>query len=203
MKFLSGLLMSFLILHSARADDSSSTNLFRDWPENFDKGAREISAGAGVLFSPFGATGKRPTENYAGPLVQVGCMLNSPDSDAAWRGNFEALGELFGAGIFEGSGNYIASTTLWLRYNIVPPKWNIAPYLQAGAGVSLTDVDHRVFGQAFNFNLDAAAGLRYILNQQCSLNVEYRFQHVSNAGMAKHNLGINAQGTVLSVSWYF
>lgn len=203
MKFLGGLLASFAVLHWVNATELPSTNEFTDWPQNFDKGAREISAGAGIFFSPFGATRNRPTENYAGPLVQIGQMLNSPDSESAWRGNFEISGELSGAGVFNGSGNYIASTTLWLRYNIILPKWNIVPYLQLGGGVSLTDVDHKIFGQAFNFNLDAATGLRYFISPRCSLNAEYRFQHISNAGMAEHNLGINAQGAVLSASWYF
>jgi len=35
-----------------------------------------------------------------------------------------------------------------------------------------------------------------------SLNLEYRFQHVSNAGLAGRNLGINAHGPVMGVSWF-
>lgn len=203
MKFLAGLLAIVATLTSVRANDLDATVSSGGWRDHFDKGKHEAAVGAGVFFSPFGASKNRPTENYAGPLVQIGYMLNRPDHGADWRGNFEVVGELSGAGVFEGKGNYLASTTLWLRYNVVPPKWDIVPYLQLGAGVSLTDIDHRIFGQAFNFNLDAAVGLRYFIKPDWSLNGEYRFQHVSNANMAEHNLGINAQGPVVSVSWYF
>jgi hypothetical protein len=204
MKFLAGLMaILFATLSSLRAKDLDAADSSSGWRENFEKGKHEASVGAGVFFSPFGASKSRPTENYAGPLVQIGYMLNRPDHGAEWRGNFEVLGELSGAGDFEGSGNYVASTTFWLRYNVVPPKWDLVPYLQIGGGVSLTDIDHKIFGQAFNFNLDAAVGFRYFVKPDCSLNAEYRFQHISNANMAEHNLGINAQAPVVSVSWYF
>jgi hypothetical protein len=86
---------------------------------------------------------------------------------------------------------------------LVPPQWKVVPFFQLGAGISFSDIDHKIFGQAFSFNLDAGTGVRYFIDPRCSLNAEYRFQHISNADTANNNLGINAQGAVLSVSWYF
>lgn len=65
------------------------------------------------------------------------------------------------------------------------------------------DIDHRYDGMNFNFNVDGAAGLRYFITPQVSLNLEYRFQHISNANLGRHNLGLNAEGPVLAVSWLF
>jgi hypothetical protein len=202
MKFFGCFAICLCFLNSIRADETSvSSDLNPGDP--FSAGQREFSVGGAVFFSPFIATKARPTINYAGALVQLGYMLNDPPETGPLRGNFEILGEGSALGIFTGDGNYIASTTLWLRYNIVPSQWKIVPYLQAGAGVSFTDIDRKIVGQTFNFNLDAAAGLRYFVKPDCSLNAEYRFQHISNADMAEHNIGINAQAAVLSVSWFF
>jgi hypothetical protein len=35
------------------------------------------------------------------------------------------------------------------------------------------------------------------------LNLECRYQHISNANTGKHNLGINAIGPLLGVSYFF
>ena len=63
-----------------------------------------------------------------------------------------------------------------------------------------TDIDHGIVGQPFNFNLDLGFGVRYFLGRNWSLSLEYRYQHISNAGLNKHNLGINADGPILGVS---
>jgi hypothetical protein len=203
MKLLGGIFVFLAVLQPVWASDSPS-NSPSDWSQSFDKGTREFSAGVGIFISPFLALSGRPTENFAGPDFQIGYMLSSPEHDESqWRGNFEIAGELFGAGIFRGKGNYVASTTLWLRYNLIPPKSKLVPYLQIGAGVTLTDADQSSFGQVFNFNEGVAFGVRYFVRPDCSLNGEYRMLHISNAGMADRNLGINAQGAMLSASWYF
>ena len=36
-----------------------------------------------------------------------------------------------------------------------------------------------------------------------ALTAEYRFQHISNANIAPHNLGINAHGPMVGCSWLF
>lgn len=204
MKSLGILLALLATLHSVRAVELRRMDSSDEWQQSFDKGEREISAGAGIFISPFGATHNRPTENYAGPIAQIGYMLNSLGSDVeGWRGNFEVAGELFGGGIFKGKGHYVGNATFWLRYNLIPPHCKLVPYFQVGAGVTFTDADQSSFGQVFNFNEGVAVGVRYFITPRCSVNGEYRLHHISNAGLAEHNLGINAQGAVVSVSWYF
>ena len=44
-------------------------------------------------------------------------------------------------------------------------------------------------GSQVNFNLQAGAGLSYIVLPTTSINVTYRFQHISNAGTAQPNKG--------------
>jgi hypothetical protein len=202
MKILGSLVIFIGFLSSTLAKDAPEESADQ-WRHNFDAGQWEATTGAGIFFSPFFATDGRPTVNYAGLSGQFGYMLNDLADGGPWRGNFEAMGEVWVNGIFVGSGSYLAGTTFWMRYNLVPPRGKLTPFFQLGAGVSNSDVDREVFGQAFSFNLNAGIGFRYFVDTHCSLNAEYRLQHISNANTSKHNLGINAQGAVLSVSWYF
>ena len=203
MTFLRCLIVFVGCLSSAFAIEPEPTQSITNWQQSFNAGQREATIGSGVFFSPFLATGGRPTVNYAGLSAQLGYMLNDLANGGPWRGNFEVMAEVWGDGIFVGRGTYLTGTTFWMRYNLVPPRGKWTPFFQLGAGVSFSDVDHRVFGQTFSFNLDAGIGCRYFVDSRSSLNAEYRFQHISNANTSDHNLGINAQGAVLSVSWYF
>jgi lipid A 3-O-deacylase len=156
------------------------------------------------MFSPFGPSRNRPTINYTLTSVQVGYMLGSVKSNGWWRGNFELAGEGFGSAVFDGPGGYIAGGTLWLRYNFVPRNlWGLVPYVQGGAGLASTDIERDLVGQPFNFNLGVAVGLRYLINRHWDLHLEYRYQHISNADTASKNMGVNADGPFLGVSYFF
>jgi opacity protein-like surface antigen len=170
---------------------------------HFQKGLFEASLGSGVMFSPFVTALNRPTLDYTVTEVQLGYMLTEVAGPEPWRGNVEIVGSAFGGGIFEGEGSYVSGVAGWLRYNLVPNGSRFAPFVQGGAGLTETDLDRRIEGQNFNFNLNLAAGVRYFVSQNWSVNLEYRYQHISNADMSAHNLGVNAQGPVLSVSFFF
>jgi opacity protein-like surface antigen len=77
------------------------------------------------------------------------------------------------------------------------------PYLQVGAGGTSVEVLQRVEGENFNFNLDAGLGCRYFFTRSFSANAECRYQHISNADLSAHNIGINAVGPVVSISYFF
>jgi opacity protein-like surface antigen len=130
-------------------------------------------------------------------------MLGDIKASGFFRGNFELIGDAFGSAIFVGPGDYIVGMTIWGRYNFVQPDWRIVPYVQAGAGLTVTDIDRQIVGQAFNFNLDLAIGARYLITEKWALMLEYRYQHISNANSAEHNFGINANGPILGVSYLF
>jgi opacity protein-like surface antigen len=170
----------------------------------FERGRFEAAFNNGPLFSPFLATKNRPTINYTISEVQLGYMLRDLKGPGWLRGNLELAGEGFGSALFQGQGSYVAGATGWLRYNFAPrPGWRLIPYAQAGAGIVWTDLDRRMVGQDFNFNLDLGVGLRYLISRHWSLNLEYRFQHISNANLNRRNIGLNANGPLLGVSYFF
>jgi opacity protein-like surface antigen len=168
----------------------------------FRSGRFEATVTSGVLFSPFVPTG-RPGVNYTQSAMQAGYMLNDPVKVGLLRGNLEIAGEGFGGAIYKGEGSYVAGGTVWLRGNLVMEHSRFVPYIQAGAGLTCTDINRELTGQNFNFNLDLGAGVRYFVTRNCSVNVEYRYQHISNAYMSRQDLGVNAHGPMLGISFFF
>jgi len=170
----------------------------------FERGRYEAGFTGGALFSPFVANRNRPTIDYTVTGLQLGYMLGDVKRKGWWRGNLELAAEGFGNAVFEGPGGYIAGATLWLRYNFVP-RWSpgLVPYVEAGAGVVSTDIDHHIVGQPFNFNLDLGVGMRYFIARDWALDLECRYQHISNANLGRKNLGINSIGPVLGISYFF
>ena len=172
-------------------------------PNSIEDSRYEFNFSNGVLFSPFVATGHRPTINYTMTEVQFGYMLTPVRGTGWWRGNIELAAEGFASGIFEGDGSWIAGGTVWGRYNFVQPSQRFIPFGQLGLGMVSTDVEHKVVGQPFNFNIELGLGTRYQLCDHWSVNLEFRYQHISNADSGRHNIGINAAGPILGVSYLF
>lgn len=169
----------------------------------FEHGRYEANFSSGVLFSPFLAIGQRPTINYTMTEVQIGYMLTDVRGRNWWRGNFEAAGEGFASWIYQGEGSFIAGGTIWGRYNFVQPGARLVPFGQIGLGMVSTDINRRIVGQPFNFNIEVGLGTRYLLSEHWGLNLEFRYQHISNANTGVHNLGINSYGPILGISYLF
>jgi len=54
----------------------------------------------------------------------------------------------------------------------------------------------------FNFTLQIGVGLRYVLSQRAALSVEYRFHHLSDAGLTESNPGFNADFLLVGFSLF-
>jgi opacity protein-like surface antigen len=171
--------------------------------ENFQRGWHEADVGVGALFSNLVRNANRPNIDYSLLYIQTAYTVTEPQGDAFYRGSFQLAPEISGAGIFHGAGSYVASATLWLRYDFVPQGWRVVPYIQGGFGASVLDIPEQYDGKSFNYNLEAAAGARYFIRPKCSLNLEYRFQHISNADMWMHNVGVNTSGPAMGISFFF
>ena len=174
-----------------------------DFSDYFEHGRYELSLASGVMFSPIGADRNRHTVDYTLSGLQLGWMWTTPGEDRWWRGNWELAVEAMGGAVYKGRGSYIGGGTGWVRYNFVQPGWRVATYVQAGAGAEGTDMDQRLIGQKFNFNLDVAAGARCFIARNWALQFECRYQHISNAKISNHDIGINAVGPMIGLSYFF
>jgi len=204
MRFLGFFALFIGLAARLSAEPITSSGMNYDSDGIFRAGQWEASAGVGVFFSPFLATKGRPANDYVLAVFDVGYMLSNIKEWGPARGNFEILGEVFGGPVVTGDhGNYVAGLTFWGRYNFVQPGWKFVPYGQLGIGATATDLDQSIIGQVFQFNLEAAVGTRYFIKPHVALNAEYRYQHLSNANSGTRNVGVNAQGVYLGVSWFF
>jgi hypothetical protein len=76
-----------------------------------------------------------------------------------------------------------------------------APYVTLGTGLIWTSLKVVEIDRIFNFQVIGGAGLRFLTRRGPGWIVEFRNHHISNAGTAGRNLGVNA-GTVLAgVQW--
>ncbi|MCM8782813.1 MAG: acyloxyacyl hydrolase [Candidatus Omnitrophica bacterium] len=79
----------------------------------------------------------------------------------------------------------------------------LSPYLEAGLGFSYFTLQTREQATQFNFTETVGLGINYFLKDNLSLNLGYRYQHLSNASIKKPNKGIDSQGFILGISFYY
>jgi hypothetical protein len=81
------------------------------------------------------------------------------------------------------------------------------PYLQVGGGGAYSDAFanpiQRQLGGAGSFNLQVGFGGRVFLKERCALFYEFDYRHLSNAGLAESNIGLNSGGALFGVSLFF
>lgn len=75
------------------------------------------------------------------------------------------------------------------------------PYIHGGAGLLWTSLDVPELDRIFNFQLFIGVGWRQTRARGPRLVVEFRNHHISNAGTAGRNLGINAVTLLTGVEW--
>jgi len=123
-------------------------------------------------------------------------------SDKWYRGNVELLVELFGGEQFKPDDRYFIGLTPLIRYNFATgSRW--VPFVDAGAGVSSTNIDGRDLTGNFQFNIQVGAGIHYFLSDRTALTVQYRWLHFSNAHTRLPNNGTNTEMFLVGASWFF
>jgi opacity protein-like surface antigen len=188
-------------------DGKISKSVVTEFP--FVRGANEAELSVGG-FRALGTKGDaaRPDFGFAIGTVSYGWMLTDIQGDGLCRGNWEFLLSAFGGGIFEGPGDKVAGAGFAFRYNFVRPNAWIVPFIQLGAGGVYSDaanddaVQH-LLGSDWSFDLQGAAGLRFMVSEHFSITLKAEFRHFSNAGLADRNYGANNLGGVLGLSFFY
>lgn len=173
-----------------------------DVGEGFRAGTREagFAAGAGLGLR---ITATRQRHDLALGAAHFGWMLGEVTGRDHWfRGNWELLVEAFGGAQFEPSNNYVAGIAPVLRYNFATgSRW--IPFVDAGAGLTATDIRSPDLSTTFEFNLQGGAGVNYFWRRNSAITFQYRFIHISNASLKTPNLGVNTSMIFAGVSWFF
>ncbi len=169
----------------------------------FGRGKRHLgfAAGYGMGFS-LGFTGDGDTRDIGFlallPRWQVGL------SDHAWEeswygGNLDLLFEPAVLVGFEPRGGVFAGGTALFRYNFLGAR-RLVPYVEGGGGMGYLDFDLRDQRDGFAFLLQAGAGAQLFVRPGMSVDLAWRFQHISNAGTSRPNNGLNASLPLLGVT---
>jgi lipid A 3-O-deacylase len=208
-------LVSFLFLalrliasHNSIAQESafhpqpSSSIWAGDGQPGFRKGAQELDLSLGAGFGMAVITSIR-THDWALGSLQYGWICSQPVAlDHWWRGNWELLGQIFGGEQFYPSRAYFVGGGPLIRYDFAPSR-RVVPFVDFGGGVSATDIRDGDLSTTFEFNLQAGAGAHFFLRDNVALTFQYRFIHMSNAGIKFPNLGLNNSTFLLGVTWFF
>jgi opacity protein-like surface antigen len=108
--------------------------------------------------------------------------------------------------IVRGVENHYFGMNFGLRYNFVPEHSRWSPYVSGGVGLGWIDSNAAVGGsqgQDFTFNILAAVGLSYQLNDRWKIDGGVLYEHFSNAGQTDPNPSLNLIGPQLAARYSF
>lgn len=81
----------------------------------------------------------------------------------------------------------------------------LRPFVEFAGGPFWTDLAGQIPEEStqFNFIVTAGLGLSWFVTSQTALNIGYRFQHISNAGIQYPNLGLNSNVPFVGFSFFY
>jgi len=180
---------------SAQAGDVSPT---------ITVGTQEIGLTAGYLFS-HRLTHLHKTKQHGPALMPTWMMtITDPIGDGWYRGQISLGAEMVYLEFREPLLTHGVGFTPRIKYTFVA-LGRVRPYAEFAGGPFWTDLGGRIREQAneFNFVLTGGVGVSWFITPQIAFNAGYRFHHISNAGTAFPNLGLNASLPFGGFSFYF
>lgn len=136
--------------------------------------------------------------------LRLGKILTDSVGKGFVRGNFEWSADLMPLYylVQPGQNAYGAG------FNPVNLKWNftsssrVAPYLELGGGVLFSNTDVPANTNTTNFVTHGAVGVHIFTGEKRALTFSTRFEHISNAGLASPNPGINTVQFTIGMNWF-
>ncbi|MBH0200216.1 MAG: acyloxyacyl hydrolase [Nitrospira sp.] len=167
-------------------------------------GTQEIGLTAGYMFS-HRLTELHTTKQHGPALMPSWMMtLTDPIGDSWYRGQISIGAEMVYLQFREPILTHGVGFTPRIKYTFVA-LGRLRPYAEFSGGPFWTDLGGNIDEQAneFNFVLTGGVGVSWFLTPQLAANAGYRFHHISNAGTAFPNLGLNASLPFGGFSFYF
>jgi lipid A 3-O-deacylase PagL len=177
---------------------ASSVSLAQVGPE---QGGHEVQIWAGGGHSVSGGRGN--TGVFVAGL-RYGWILTGPHLPSVLRGRFEYAVDAVPVFV----AFQPANTAYGVGFDPLGLKWNferrgrLSPYLELTGGALFTDHNVPTGTNTVNFMDQAALGV-HILGERHNVSLELRYMHISNAGLAVPNPGINTVQVRLGVGRFF
>lgn len=175
----------------------------------FEKGQLALQVVAGAFQGPVFVKTQRPAFHFYQVNFRIGWILNDPVNPRFFfKGNFELLPEFTYSNVNGKVDGYFAGGGLLLRYNILSIQHKrLVPYMHAGAGIVRNniykDMTQKMIGHPTEFTLRGGVGIRFLIKDRWSLDLEGAIEHISNAGLAERNRGMNAGGFLMGITRFF
>ena len=194
------LIESFAVVSMVSAD--------KEVPARFERGHYEFGAeiGYGTGFN-IPTSFDRTDIQFAHLAANFQLDLTGNIGKSFYQGNLNWRPELNVALLHNpGFGALVGFSPLMYQYKFVKPERKWAPTLLAGAGFALTDWDEddlaeREISGNMQFLLHAGAGIEYFRAGSGSFSINYRYFHLSNAGIDSPNIGLNSGLFTLSFTF--
>lgn len=124
--------------------------------------------------------------------LRYGWVLTEPHGPGFLKGSFEYAVD--GVPVFlvfqpANTAYGVGVNPLGLKWNFVP-RAGFIPYVELGGGTLFTTHDVPTGTSSVNFTSGAALGT-HVQFTEINWNIEIRYMHISNAGLASPNPGIN------------
>lgn len=154
-----------------------------------ESGGNEIQVWAGGGHSVPGGTQRTGIFDLG---LRYGWVLTDPHLPGFLRGRFEYAVDAEPAYLIFQPAN----TAYGVGFNPFALKWDfvtrgrLAPYLELSGGALFTDHNVPTYTNTVNFTSAAALGT-HVLGEKYNWSIEVRYLHISNAGLASPNPGIN------------
>ncbi len=154
-----------------------------------EEGGQEVQVWAGGGHSVPGGTRRTEAFNLG---LRYGWVITGPHLPGVLRGRFEyTLDAIPVYLIFQP-----ANTAYAVGFDPLGLKWDferrgrLTPYLELGGGVLFSNHNIPRYTNKVNFSPSVAFGT-HILGEKYNWSVEVRYMHISNAGLAANNPGLN------------
>jgi hypothetical protein len=177
---------------------ASSLCLAQTGPEH---GGHEVQIWAGGGHSVSGGRGNTGVFNAG---LRYGWILTGPHLPGFLSGRFEYVVDAVPVFLVFQPAN----TAYGVGFDPLGLKWNFvrhgrfSPYLELTGGTLFTNHEVPTYANTVNFTDQAALGM-HILGANHNVSLELRYMHISNAGLANLNPGVNTVQVRLGIGKFF
>ncbi|MFQ5715964.1 MAG: acyloxyacyl hydrolase [Nitrospinales bacterium] len=177
-------------------------------PTRFKKGSYDfgfqLGYGAGLNI-PSGPDRTDVQFGFFAPNFKYDLLGNIGQS--FYQGNLYFVSEIDFIFTHHPATGYLIGGSPILQYKFIKPKkrkW--APTILAGIGFANTDLDKksvadREISGNFQFLIHFGLGLEFFKSDRGSISLNYRYFHISNAGIESPNIGLNTNVFTLGFSF--
>lgn len=99
--------------------------------------------------------------------------------------------------------NVEVGNSFLFKVGLLPQGSRFQPYVKAGVGIIFVSQHFGEQGSKFNFIENGGVGVHYLLRKNIFLTLEGRIRHLSNAGIAEPNHGVNTYFALAGLSYEF